>query len=69
MAAVESRAFALRMNVGDVCRAANIHPSVWSRAKTRGTIRPRLLARMEETLAALERQRAGDDQQTDQAAA
>jgi len=57
MAAVESRAFALRLTMAELCAAAGVKQSVWSRAKHRGTVSPRLLGRMESCLAALESQR------------
>jgi hypothetical protein len=68
IAAVESRAFALRLTVGQLCAAARVRQDVWSRAKSRGTIRPRLLAKMEATLDSLERTRESGAP-SDQAAA
>lgn len=54
---VEQRAFDLRMNMGEVCAAANVAHSTWSRAKSRGFIRPRTLARLESVLESFEAQR------------
>lgn len=55
MKAIEDRAFAARLNLGDLCQMANVSHSTWSRAKVRGTIRPRTLRRMEEALDLYER--------------
>ncbi len=55
---VEARAFDLRMTMGEVCAAAQVAHSTWSRAKGRGFIRPKTLARLESTLESIERQRA-----------
>lgn len=51
---VESRAFELRMNMGEICAAASVAHSTWSRAKSRGFIRPKTLARIEAALASFE---------------
>lgn len=59
--AVESRAFALRLTMTDLCRIAQVNRSSWSRAKSRGSIRPKTLGKMEDTLNYLERQRAHRD--------
>jgi hypothetical protein len=58
IAAVEVRAFQARLTIAELCAEAGVHHSVWSRAKTRGTIRVKLLARMESTLEQIERGRA-----------
>lgn len=58
IAAVETRAFAVRLTIAELCAKAQVHHSVWSRAKTRGTIRVKLLARMESALEEIERDRA-----------
>lgn len=36
---------------------AQVHQSSWSRAKTRGRIRPKLLRKMEEAMALIEQER------------
>lgn len=58
IAAVESRAFAARITMQDLCARAKVHQSVWSRAKARGTIRVRVLSRVEDALDAVEAERA-----------
>lgn len=50
MKAVENRAFAARLTMGDLCKIAGVSHSTWSRAKTRGTIRARTLQKIEEAL-------------------
>lgn len=54
--AVEDRAFAARLTMGDVLRIAKVAHSTWSRAKSRGTIRAKTLKRVEEALDWYERQ-------------
>lgn len=56
--AAEARAFELRLTMAEVCQAAAIDPAVWSRAKTRGTVRVSTLRRVEAALDAFERTRA-----------
>jgi hypothetical protein len=56
--AVEERAFELRLTMKEVCQAAGLDPAVWSRAKTRGTIRTKTLRKVEAALDAFERSRA-----------
>lgn len=56
--AAESRAFELRLTMAEVCQAAGIKPSVWSRAKGRGTIRAKTLQRIEIALNSFEKARA-----------
>lgn len=67
MATVESRAFALRKTMGELCQLSGVAQSTWSRAKKRGYIRAKKLAQIEDTLDWLERQRA-EQQQTVEAA-
>jgi hypothetical protein len=55
--AVESRAFAVRMTVTELCAAAGVPQPSWSRAKRRGTISVKTLRAMEETLAEIEARR------------
>lgn len=59
---VESRAFDLRMNMGEICAAAQVAHSTWSRAKSRGFIRPRTLARIESALDSFETARLAEGQ-------
>lgn len=54
---VETRAFDLRMTMAEICAAAQVAHSTWSRAKGRGFIRPKTLARLESVLESFERQR------------
>lgn len=56
--AAEQRAFDLRLTMAEVCQAAGLDPAVWSRAKSRGTIRVKTLQRVELALEAFERTRA-----------
>lgn len=62
ISAVEKRAFDARLTMQDVLRIAKVAPSTWSRAKSRGTIRAKTLAKVEDALAWYERQRAADRQ-------
>lgn len=55
--AVESRAFALRITVTDLCNAAGVPQPSWSRAKRRGTVSLDTLRKMEGKLAELEAER------------
>lgn len=56
--AVEDRAFAARLTMGDVLKIARVAHSTWSRAKSRGTIRAKTLKRVEEALSYIERKQA-----------
>lgn len=56
--AIESRAFAARLTMQELCQRAEIHQSVWSRAKARGSIRVKVLRRIEEQLDMIEREAA-----------
>lgn len=69
MARVEERAFALRMTMAEICAAAGVKQPVWSRAKHRGTVSPKLLGRIEAVVSSIERQRQADDDQPAEAAA
>lgn len=48
--AVEKRAAALRMTMGQVCEKADVAHSTWSRAKARGRIRATTLKAVEDFL-------------------
>jgi hypothetical protein len=60
MNAVEQRAFDARLTMTELCGLARIAPSTWSRARSRGTIRPRTLKAMEDALAAHEAKVQGE---------
>lgn len=55
MKAVEDRVFAARLTMQDVLRIARVAHSTWSRAKSRGTIRAKTLARVEDAISYVER--------------
>jgi hypothetical protein len=61
MQAVEKRVFAVRLTMTDVLKLAGVANSTWSRAKSRGYIRPRTLRRVEEAVEQHERWKAEDD--------
>lgn len=54
MQRVEDRAFAARKTMRQVCDKAGVYPSVWSRAKARGTISVDVMIRMEKALDQIE---------------
>lgn len=54
---VEERAFAVRKTVSQVCDLAGVYPSVWSRAKGRGTVSIDVISRMERALDRLEKEK------------
>ena len=54
--AIEARAFAARRTIKEVCEAAEVHPSSWSRIKRTGVIGVKTLRNMETALAQLETQ-------------
>lgn len=58
IAAIESRAFDLRLPMGAVCKEAGVAHSTWSRARERGIIRATTLGRMEAALERLEQTKA-----------
>ena len=55
--AVEQRAYKARVRIGEVCDRADVHRSVWSKAKTRGTVAVETLLRMETAMAVIEAER------------
>lgn len=57
MQRVEDRAFAARKTVREVCDMAGVYPSVWSRAKARGTVSVDVMIRMEKALDAIEKEK------------
>lgn len=57
MQRVEERAFAARKTVRQVCDKAGVYPSVWSRAKARGTVSVDVMIRMERALDIFEQER------------
>lgn len=54
IASVEKRAAALRMTMGELCEAAGVAHSTWSRAKKRGSITIRTIRALEDHLAKME---------------
>ena len=60
MQAVEERVFQARLAMADVLGRAGVALSTWSRAKARGTIRAKTLGRVEDAIAEIERERAGE---------
>lgn len=60
MKAVEDRAYAARLTMGEVLRIAKVAHSTWSRAKVRGYIRPKTIKRVEDALDWYEGQTAGE---------
>lgn len=55
IAAVERRAAALRLTMGELCALAGIPQSTWSRAKARGSIRVTTIRRLEDQLSKKEK--------------
>lgn len=58
MQRVEDRAFAARRTMRQVCDKAGVYPSVWSRAKARGTVSVDVMIRMEKALDQIEGEKA-----------
>jgi hypothetical protein len=52
--AVEKRAAAARLTMGELCSMAGVAASTWSRAKARGKVRVSTVRRLEEKLAVAE---------------
>lgn len=54
IAAVERRAAALRLSMAELCALANMQQSTWSRARQRGTVREKVVRRLEAVLVSRE---------------
>lgn len=54
IAALERRAAAARVTMKELCAAANVAQSTWSRAKSRGNVRVSTLRKMEDALCQIE---------------
>ena len=54
ISAVEKRALAARLTMAELCEKAGIPASSWSRAKSRGSIRPKTLKKVEDALTQIE---------------
>lgn len=54
IAAVERRAAALRLTMAELCALAGMQQSTWSRARQRGTVREKVVRRLEAALVASE---------------
>src|SRR3546814_14042106 len=52
IAAVERRAAALRLTMAELCALAGMQQSTWSRARQRGTVREKVVRRLEAALVA-----------------
>jgi hypothetical protein len=61
IAAIEKRAAAARVLMGELCELASIHHASWSRAKRRGRARVSFVRRLEEQLDRIEAQAAQGD--------
>src|SRR3546814_18329859 len=60
IAAVERRAAALRLTMAELCALAGMQQSTWSRARQRGTVREKVVRRLEAALVASEAKANGE---------
>ena len=59
IAAVERRAAAVRLSMAELCALAGMQQSTWSRARQRGTVREKVVRRLEAVLVQREAQPNG----------
>lgn len=59
IAVVERRAAAARLTMAELCALAEMQQSTWSRARQRGTVREKVVRRLEAQLAIREAQADG----------